>query len=123
VAGDGVLLPDSTREALGRHLDRIHLTLFWNPTPDDTLSASFIRRYIAETGEYPSHDHALFRDGLMLLAAAVEAVGPDRGQIREYVLSLGRTRPPFQGVTGPIAFTPSSVHPVFILRADSLSSR
>jgi hypothetical protein len=59
----------------------------------------------------------------MLLAEAVKTVGTDRGRIREYLLSLGRTRPPFHGLTGPIDFTPERVPPVFILRADSVPGR
>jgi len=123
VAGDGVLLEGAATPPLAPYLDRIHQTVFWNPAPDDSLSADFITRYRAATGMFPSHDHALFRDGMMLLAEAVKTVGTDRGRIREYLLSLGRTRPPFHGLTGPIDFTPERVPPVFILRADSVPGR
>jgi branched-chain amino acid transport system substrate-binding protein len=121
VAGDGVLISGPDRGILSPYLDRIHQTVFWNPTPHDSLSADFIRRFREETGEIPGHDHALFRDGMMLLAEAVKTVGTDRERIRAYIRSLGRTRPPFQGVTGPIEFTSQRVTPLYILRADSLA--
>lgn len=120
LAGDGVLLPEEIRGTLRGWQDRIYLTVFWDPTSADSVGAAFAERYRRLAGAYPSHDHALYRDGLVLLADAVRAVGTDRGKIREYIHSLGRTRPPFHGVTGPISFTPDRVPPVFIVRADSL---
>lgn len=120
LAGDGVLLPDEVRATLQDWQDRIYLTVFWNPNPEDSVGTAFAERYRRLAGAFPSHDHALYRDGLVLLADAVRAVGTDRGKIREYLRSLGRSRPPFPGVTGPISFTPDRVPPVFIIRADSL---
>lgn len=121
VAGDGVLLQGPEAASMTDHLDRIYQTVFWKPTPGDSLSADFIRRFRDETGAFPGHDHALFRDGMILLAEAVRTVGTDREKIREYVRSLGRTRPPFPGVTGPIDFVSQRVSPLFIVRADSLA--
>jgi len=45
-------------------------------------------------------------DALMLLARAVGDVGADRRAIRSYLESLGRERPPYPGITGPISFGP-----------------
>jgi branched-chain amino acid transport system substrate-binding protein len=39
-----------------------------------------------------------------LIAEAVEAVGPDRTRIRDYLAAVGTRRPAFEGVTGRIAF-------------------
>jgi branched-chain amino acid transport system substrate-binding protein len=121
LAGDGVLLSGTNRAALLEHRDRIYQTLFWDPSRLDSVSMDFVERYRRLTGEVPTHDHALYRDGLALLAEAVRAVGTNRGEVREYLLSLGRNRAPFHGVTGPISFTPDRVLPVFIIRADSLN--
>ena len=55
-------------------------------------------------------------DALMLVAHAVREVGARRGVIRDYLLSLGRTRPPYQGVTGPITFTPDRKPPLRMAR-------
>ena len=120
LAGDGVLLSGTNRAALLEHRDRIYQTLFWDPFRADSVSEDFVERYRRLTDAFPTHDHALYRDGLVLLADAVRAVGIDRGRSREYLLSLGRSRAPFPGVTGPISFTPDRVLPVFIIRADSL---
>jgi branched-chain amino acid transport system substrate-binding protein len=120
LAGDGVILSGGNRASLREHQDRIYQTLFWDPFRADSVSMDFVERYRQLTGAFPSHDHALYRDGLVLLADAVRAVGTDRRAIREYLLTLGNTRPPFHGVTGPISFTPDRVLPVFIIRADSL---
>ena len=120
LAGDGVLLSGGNRAALRDHLDRVYQTLFWDPYRADPVSMDFVERYRRLTGAFPTHDHALYRDGLVLLAEAVRAVGTDRGKIREYLLSLGVDRPPFPGVTGPISFTPARVFPIFVIRADSL---
>lgn len=120
VAGDGVLLGAESRAALGAQQDRIYQTLFWDPRRGDSVSAAFVERYRRLTGSFPSHDHALYRDGLVLLADAVRAVGADPARIRDFLLSLGRDRPPFEGVTGPISFTPGRVPTVSIIRADSV---
>src|SRR5207247_1277568 len=43
-------------------------------------------------------------DILLLLARAMDKVGADRRAIRDYLARVGRGQPPFEGVTGPIAF-------------------
>src|SRR5256886_12920862 len=43
-------------------------------------------------------------DILLLLARAIDKVGADRKAIRDYLARVGRGQPPFEGVTGPIAF-------------------
>jgi branched-chain amino acid transport system substrate-binding protein len=39
-----------------------------------------------------------------LLAQAIEAVGPDRARVRDYLARVGTTTPAFEGATGRIAF-------------------
>src|SRR5256886_8943324 len=43
-------------------------------------------------------------DIMLLLARAIDKVGADRKAIRDYLARVGRGQPPFEGVTGPIAF-------------------
>src|SRR5207245_9770662 len=43
-------------------------------------------------------------DVVRLLARAIQAGGPDRQAIRDYLVKVGRGRPAFDGVTGAIAF-------------------
>ncbi len=53
----------------------------------------------------PDASEALQYDAYMLLAAAIREAGPSRVAVRKWLESLGRSREPWQGVTGPIAFT------------------
>jgi ABC-type branched-subunit amino acid transport system substrate-binding protein len=123
VAGDGALVRGQKREVLEPYLDRIYQTVFWYPKAEEEKSRAFVQAYRSIQGTDPGHDDALFYDGLMLLAEAVRAVGPEPGQMREYLLSLGEERPPFEGITGPISFAEERDYPVFIIRADRLPVR
>ena len=82
---------------------RVRGVTFWEPA-DDTLNAAFLKRVQPLLGRQPEASQALQYDAFMLLAAAVRDVGPDRMAIRNWLESLGRTRQPWIGVTGPIAF-------------------
>jgi ABC-type branched-subunit amino acid transport system substrate-binding protein len=48
----------------------------------------------------------MYYDAIMVAAQAVREAGPGRAAIRRYLSELGTTRPPYRGVTGPIAFAP-----------------
>ena len=54
-------------------------------------------------GEMTS-EAALVYDALMMTGEALRAGARTRAQFREYFNSLGRSRPPFNGVAGPVAF-------------------
>ena len=82
---------------------RVRGVTFWEPR-DDSLNAAFLALVQRALG-HPDASHALQYDAYMLLADAVREVGPDRRAIRNWLESLGRTRKPWIGVTGPIAFT------------------
>ncbi|HSC59019.1 MAG TPA: hypothetical protein VLC11_05605, partial [Gemmatimonadales bacterium] len=56
------------------------------------------------TGHAPNADLAMIQDGIDLMSAAIDDVGPDRTAIRDWLRSLGRERPAFPGLTGPISF-------------------
>ncbi len=61
-------------------------------------------RYRERYGVEPQGGEALAYDAMALVLAAV-ADGARSGQeVREYLVSLGRDRPPYEGVSGPIAF-------------------
>ena len=47
---------------------------------------------------------ALAYDATMVIARAALEVGADRARIRDYLATIGTTRPAMTGVTGPIAF-------------------
>jgi len=65
-----------------------------------------VERFHRVTGRDPGPDDAMNHDALILMAHAVRAVGPDRAALRRYLESLGRSRPPYHGVTGDITFLP-----------------
>ncbi|HXE56820.1 MAG TPA: ABC transporter substrate-binding protein [Gemmatimonadales bacterium] len=106
VVGDGALIPRELVPLAGPAADSIYAVAFWLPDRVDSLSRAFADRYRRITREDPTPAAALARDGIMLLAEAARQVGTDRQRIRDYLRSLGRTRPPFRGVTGPISFVP-----------------
>jgi len=104
VAGDGSLvLPDLARLA-GPAADSLYVVAFWLPDAPDSLSRAFVERYRRLTGEVPQSADALSHDALMLVVAAIREVGPDPAAVRSWLGGLGVVRPPFEGVTGPIAF-------------------
>lgn len=71
-----------------------------------TEAQSFVRAYREKYHEDPDGNAALAYDATMLLAAAIEKVGPSRAAIREWLASLAKEEP-HRGVTGPIAFQAS----------------
>ena len=83
--------------------DRIRGVDYWEPG-SDSASVAFVNRVERALNGPPSASHALQYDAFMLLSAAVREAGPDRKAVRRWLESLGRTREPWQGLTGPIAF-------------------
>ena len=106
VAGDGALLLPALADFAGPAADSIYVVAFWLPDAADSMSRAFEDRFTRVTGREPGPDEAMNHDALMLVAHAVRAVGTDRGAIRTYLQSLGRTRPAYAGVTGAITFLP-----------------
>lgn len=116
LAGDGVLVEPLLIRMAGPAVDSIYVVAFWAPGETDARSRDFLRRFQALTGREPRSDDAMYFDATMLLAEAVRAAGPARGAVQRYLESLGRDRPPYLGVTGPIAFTPGAVRPLLMTR-------
>ena len=67
---------------------------------------AFVRAYRERYHEDPDGNAALGYDATMVLADAIENVGPSRSAIREWLAGLA-TGQPHAGVTGPIAFRES----------------
>ena len=83
--------------------ERIRGVEFWAPGTD-SLSRAFVDLVQKKLNRAPGASQALQYDAFMLLSAAVREAGPSRRAIRRWLESLGRTREPWRGVTGPIAF-------------------
>lgn len=105
VAGDGALLLPHLPDAAGPAADSVYVVAFWLPDGSDDASRAFIERFTRITGHPPQSSDAMGRDALLLVAHAIREVGARRAAVRDYLRSLGRTRPPYEGVTGPISFT------------------
>jgi branched-chain amino acid transport system substrate-binding protein len=83
--------------------DRIRGVEFWT-AGTDSMSRAFVERVQRKLDRPPEASHALQYDAYMLLAAAIREAGPDRNAIRRWLASLGVSREPWRGLTGPIAF-------------------
>ena len=68
-------------------------------------NAQFVATYArAYPGERPDHRGATTYDIVHLLATVLRDAGPQRRAVRDRVARVGRDLPPFEGVTGRIAF-------------------
>jgi len=94
--------------AAGPAIDSLYLTTFWAPDTTVAIQRDFVRRYREETGREPVAFEAMRYDAIMVLAEAIREVGHDRTAIRDWLASLGRSRPPYHGVTGEITFRPGA---------------
>lgn len=82
---------------------RLRAVSFWAPGPD-SLSRWFAERFTAITSREPDGGSAMLFDAFLVLQRAVHEVGPNRRAVRDWLASLGSTRAPFAGVTGPVYF-------------------
>jgi branched-chain amino acid transport system substrate-binding protein len=68
-------------------------------------------------GREATHREAQVYDSLRLAVEALDAVGPDREKLREYLTSIGRDSEPYHGVSGD--FSPSrhlNARPAYVVR-------
>lgn len=66
---------------------------------------AFVEAYQrAYDGRLPDHRGAGAYDVVYLLARAIDEAGTDRRDLRDYLAGVGTRSPPFEGVTGTIAF-------------------
>ncbi len=106
VTGDGAYVDGDfiTRSRGGAEGN--YFVAFWHPAAGAT-PADFVDRFRAATGRAPRHGDAVFYDGVMLAAQAIREAGTDRERVRDYLRSLGIDRPAYDGIAGPVAFTPA----------------
>lgn len=92
-------------EQVGALGEGIFVTTAYLPDQPGAANETFVRAYRRASGDRPpDHRAAGTYDAIRLIAAAVTAVGTDRGRIRDWVAGVGTERPAFEGVTGRIAF-------------------
>jgi branched-chain amino acid transport system substrate-binding protein len=92
-------------EADGPLAEGIHISSAYLSEWPGERNATFVLDFFRATqGERPNDVAGLTYDAVQLLAQAIDAVGPDRRAIRDYLASVGPQRPAFEGVSGRIAF-------------------
>ncbi len=103
VVGDGAVnLPDLSRDAGPWAAGRLYAATFWLATARDSASQRFGGALTGRLQREATSPDALVYDAVNLVAAAVREVGDDPAAVRAYLMTLGRSRPRFRGVTGEI---------------------
>jgi ABC-type branched-subunit amino acid transport system substrate-binding protein len=102
--GDGAFGPEALRHAVGPVPFEVYGVTFWLRSDADSAGSAYIDRFRRMWGRSPRSEDALIHDALTLAAAAQREGNDDPRRMRLWLLSLGVTRPPFQGVAGPIDF-------------------
>jgi branched-chain amino acid transport system substrate-binding protein len=82
----------------------IRSVVFWQPGTDSASRVFQDRWKRVFQQRPPSATDALVYDAFLLLATAVHETGGSRRDVRRWLESLGRSRPSFPGVSGPISF-------------------
>jgi ABC-type branched-chain amino acid transport systems, periplasmic component len=72
--------------------------------PSTREGAKFAETFQKRTRGTADHWGALSYDAAMLIGSAILAEGPNRHRVRDWVASIGRTRPKYSGASGVIAF-------------------
>lgn len=116
IAGDGTVPDSQLARALPGSTADLYLVAFWHPNVANPQSQAFVRAFQRLTGHTPTHGDAFAHDAALLLVAAVRAAGPRPAAVRRYLEELGTGRPPYEGVTGPIAFTAGHPRPLLMTR-------
>jgi branched-chain amino acid transport system substrate-binding protein len=103
LASDGFGGPTVNDDSAGR-FDGVRYVRLINVASIDTAFVR-VRADYRKLGRGDIPDQAaLSFDAFMLVATAIRDVGPDRERIRAWLVGLGRERPEYQGITGPLAF-------------------
>lgn len=80
-----------------------------DPSVDTARYNAFQYQYALWMGGRPTSDALLAFDATNMIVEAMRGGAVTRKQLRDYIASLGRTRPAYAGVTGPIAFDSAGV--------------
>ena len=92
-------------EAAGPLAEGVHVSTAYLPDRAGDKNAAFVVDYFRAThGERPNDVAGLTYDIVQLLAQAVEAVGPGRRAVQNYLAAVGSRHTAFEGVSGRIAF-------------------
>jgi branched-chain amino acid transport system substrate-binding protein len=88
-----------------RRAEGVLMSAAYLPDRPGKQNAAFVAAYrAAYPGQPLDHRGAAAYDIVYLLARGLDAVGADRRRLRDYLAGVGRASPPYEGVTGAIAF-------------------
>lgn len=104
ITGDGGYVDETYFQRAGPSTDDSYFVAFWHPSLGDSVSMAFADGFRRATGRAPRHGDAVFRDAVMLAAAAIWEVGADRQLIRDHLATLGADGESVEGIAGPVAF-------------------
>ena len=92
-------------EGLGTRAAGVRVSATYLPDRPGDRNAAFVGDYARSyAGARPDYRSAGAYDAVNLLGRAITAVGPGRTAVRDYLARIGRDIPPFEGVTGRVAF-------------------
>jgi len=83
--------------------DGVAYSDFVNPDANERVRA-FVRRFVDREGHGATGAEILFYDATTLLLEGLEAGARNGPEMQAYLRSLGRDRPAFDGLSGPISF-------------------
>ena len=106
ITGDGAYVDDDFLRRAGRAADGTYYVAFWHRSLPGA-SEGYVSRFTHAVQRAPRHGDAVFYDGVMLAAQAIRERGADRERVRAYLRELGQSRPAYDGIAGPVAFTPA----------------
>lgn len=116
LVGDGAVnLPELGVDAGPAAQGRLYAATFWLSAAADTASRRFATEVQRRLVREATAADALIYDAVKLLGVAVHEVGDDPKHVRDYLLSLGRSRPRYQGVTGAIGFRDAAGPPRLVM--------
>lgn len=96
-----------------------------DPQTDTTKYNNFAFRFQMWVGRGATSSAVTAYDAIGLLAEALRSGATTRTQLRDYLASLGKTRPAYQGYSGPIAFdsTGASTRPLELAEVTEVGIR
>lgn len=112
VASDAANNAADSLRALAPTPERLALVTYWFPDTTRAATRAFLRDYRA-SGIRPAEPqwyHAAMYDAVGVLDAAASASGGSAKGVRQWLLTLGRSRKPYEGALGAIDFT--GQHPI-----------
>lgn len=118
VTGDAAAYPEGLTEQAGAALPSIRLLTFRTTLGDTARVSAYRKEFRALAGREPTPDELLTTDALLVAVAAVREAGPDRSAVESWLASLGGSRPPWPGISGPIQFSHPSQAGFDVMRVE-----